>query len=124
MENSCEIYSRNSYGKWFSTKCEKKRYKWFRRIACVAVVTNIAYITISKVSTISIFAIIFEIIFFGLIITVSILRDRFEMNYSIFVFYTGRNLSNTETVTIVWNVFEKKLLSYEVFANIYKGILE
>ena len=59
-----------------------------------------------------------------LIIVVLIFRNRFEEGYGMFIFYTGYNISHTEVVTIVWNVFTGDIVFYENFIKTHRFLFE
>jgi hypothetical protein len=123
-EHSCDKFIQDADGTWRDTDKEKKRYKWFRRISYFSVIFNIVGILTISSGGLVVAATIFEILFFGITLTASLIRNDFDTTYGFIIVYTGRNMDNTQTVKAVFDVMEKKLFLYEDYMSMYKQMLE
>lgn len=123
MAHSTNIFNKNADGTWYDTNEEKKRYKWFRRISYIAVVANIIVIWTQSQGGIAVAATLFEVLFLGLTIGLYFAYNNLFCMYGNFIFFTGRNLSNTETVTLVFDSMQRKLTIYDELDNNMKKYL-
>ena len=123
MTHSNSIFNKNADGTWYDTKEEKKKYKWFRRISYIAVVANIIFIWTQSNGGIAVAATLFEIVFLVLTIGFYFAYNNLFSMYGNFIFFTGRNFSNTETVTLVFDSMQRKLTIYDELDNNMKKYL-
>lgn len=119
-DHSCNIFMQDADGTWRDTNKEKKRFRWLRRISYVAVIANIIVIWTQSKGGIAISATIFELIFAGLTIGLYFAYINLFCMYGTFILFTGRNSTNTQNVTLVFDAIGKKLLSYEEFKKTMK----
>lgn len=113
-KHSTSVFIQDADGTWRDTYKEKKRFKWFRRISYIAVLCNIIMIWDQSSGAIAITATVLELIFLGLSIGLYFANINLFM-YGSYILYTGRNTSNTETVTLIFDVVTKKLAPYEEY---------
>lgn len=123
MAHSNTIFNMNADGTWYDTNEEKKKYKWFRRISYIAVIANIIVIWVNSNGGLAVAATLFEIAFLGLTIGLYFAYTNLFCMYGNFIFFTGRNLSNTETVTLVFDSMQRKLTIYDELDNNMKKYL-
>ena len=114
-DNSIDVFVQDDTGLWKNTGKEKKRFRWFRRMSFIAVVCNIITIWVQSKGGIVIAATLFEIAFSGIIIGNCYAYLYLYSMYSSFILFTGKNASNTETVTLVFDVICKKFAPFEEY---------
>ena len=124
MAHSCFLFEQDADGTWRDTCKEKKRFKWFRRISYIAVVANIIVIWTTAKGGIAVAATIFEVVFLGLSIAVYFARENFTCMYGDIILFTGKNLSNNSEVTIVFDVFGRKLYPFDEYKSKFKFLFE
>ena len=112
-DHSVDIFMQDADGVWRDTCKEKKRFRWFRRISYVAVVANIIVIWIQSKGAIAITATLFELAFMGLSIGLFFANVDFMCLYNNFIVFTGKNIDNTKTVVLVFDVMRRKLMPIE-----------
>ncbi len=122
-DHSNSVFVQDDDGVWNDTGKEKKRFKWFRRISYIAVVCNIIVIWIESKGAIAILATIFELAFAGITIGILFTYINLFCMYNSFILFTGRNASNTETVTLIFDVIGKKLAPLEEYKEKMKDYL-
>lgn len=122
-EHSNNIFIQDADGTWRNTNKEKKRFKWFRRISYIAMVANVIVIWIQSEGTIAICATIFELTFAGITIGIFFAYINLFCMYGNFILFTGRNASNTENVTLIFDVMGKKLAPYEEYKEKMKDYI-
>ena len=122
-DHSCNIFMQDADGTWRDTNQEKKRFRWFRRISYVAVIANIIVIWTQSNGAIAIGATICELAFAGLSVGLYFAYINLFCMYGTFILFTGRNVTNTQNVTLVFDVIGKKLLHYEEFKNTMKDFI-
>lgn len=122
-EHSNTVFLKDDYGIWRDTNKEKKRFKWFRRISYIAVVCNIICIWSQFKGVIAITVTIFELAFAGITICMSFAYINLFCMYDNFILLTGRNASNTETVTLIFDIMGNKLAPYEEYKEKMKDVL-
>lgn len=123
MEHSNTVFVQDADGTWRDTNEEKKRFRWFRRISYIAVVCNIIAIWVQSKGGIAITATLFELAFSGITVGLLFAYINLFCMYGNFILYTGRNASNTETVTLIFDVIGKKLARYEEYKEMMKEYL-
>ncbi len=124
MVHSTSVFNRNTVEEfWFDTNQEKKKYKWFRRLSYIAVAANIIFIWTQSKGGIAVPATIFEIIFLGLSIGFYFAHSNLFCMYGTVLFLTGKNLTNTATVTLVFDSIQKKLITYDEIDDTIKKCL-
>lgn len=121
--HSTYIFMQDEDGTWRDTNKEKKRYKWFRRISYISVVANIIVIWTESSGSIAVSATVLELAFLGLSIGLYFAYTNLFCMYGSFILFTGSNLSNTETVTLVFDVISKKLAPYSEYKEKMKDYL-
>lgn len=122
-DHSNSVFIQDADGTWRDTNKEKKRFKWFRRISYIAVVANIIVIWSQSKGTIAICATIFELAFAGITIGLFFAYINLFCMYGNFILFTGRNASNTENVTLIFDVMRKKLAPYEEYKEKMKDYI-
>ena len=122
-DHSNTVFIQDADGTWRDTNKEKKRFKWFRRISYVAVVANIIVILIQSKGVIAITATLFELTFAGITIGIYFAYENLFCMYGAFILFTGINVSNTKTVTLIFDVMGKKLVPYEEYKEKMKNYL-
>lgn len=123
MEHSNSVFIQDTDGTWRDTNKEKKKYKWFRRISYIAIVGNIICLWSESETAIAISAIMFELAFAGLSIGLVFAYINLYCMYGNFILFTGKNASNTETVTLIFDVMGNKLAPYEEYKGKMKELL-
>ena len=113
--HSNTIFVQDADGTWRDTNKEKKRFRWFRRISYLAVICNVIVIWYQSKGAIAITAIIFELAFAGITVGLFFAYINLFCMYGDFILFTGRNISNTETVTLIFDVMGNKLALYEEY---------
>lgn len=121
--HSDTVFIQDADGTWRNTNKEKKRFRWFRRISYIAVVGNIIVIWIQSKGAIAITATLLELAFAGITIGIFFAYVNLFCMYGNFILFTGRNASNTENVTLIFNVMAKKLVPYEEYKEKMKDYL-
>lgn len=119
----CDVFQLNVNNAWCTTGKEKKRYKVFRIISYIAVIANIIIIWTKSNGGIAVAATIFEVLFLAITIINHFLNVDLFCMYNNFVIITGRNLSNTETVKLVYDVISNKLITYKDFEDKFKILI-
>lgn len=114
-DHSNYVFVQDADGTWRDTNKEKKRFRWFRRISYIAVICNIIVIWVQSKGSIAIMATIFELAFAGITVGLFFSYINLFCMYGNFILFTGRNASNTETVTLIFDVMGKKLAPYEEY---------
>lgn len=122
-DHSNSVFIQDADGTWRDTNKEKKRFRWFRRISYIAVVCNIIAIWDQSQGAIAITATLFELAFAGITIGIFFAHINLFCMYGSFILFTGRNASNTKTVTLVFDVMAKKLAPYEEYKEEMKEYL-
>ena len=122
-DHSNTVFIQDADGTWRDTNKEKKRFRWFRRISYIAVVCNIIAIWDQSQGAIAITATLFELAFAGITIGIFFAHINLFCMYGSFILFTGRNASNTKTVTLVFDVMAKKLAPYEEYKEEMKEYL-
>ena len=122
-DHSCNVFMQDADGMWRDTNQEKKRFRWFRRISYVAAIANIIVIWTQSNGAIAIGATICELAFAGLSVGLYFAYINLFCMYGTFILFTGRNVTNTQNVTLVFDVIGKKLLPYEEFKNTMKDFI-
>ena len=122
-DHSDTVFIQDADGTWRNTNKEKKRFRWFRRISYIAVVCNIIVIWIQSKGAIAITATLFELAFAGITIGIFFAYINLFCMYGNFILFTGRNASNTESVTLIFDVMAKKLAPYEEYKEKMKDYL-
>ena len=115
MEHSNSVFIQDTDGTWRDTNKEKKKYRWFRRISYIAIVGNIICLWSESETAIAISATMFELAFAGLSIGLVFAYINLYCMYGSFILFTGRNASNTENVTLIFDVFDNKLAPYKEY---------
>ena len=115
MEHSNSVFIQDTDGTWRDTNKEKKKYRWFRRISYIAIVGNIICLWSESETAIAISATMFELAFAGLSIGLVFAYLNLYCMYGSFILFTGGNTSNTENVTLIFDVFGKKLAPYKEY---------
>lgn len=123
MAHTNTVFMQDADGTWRDTNKEKKRFRWFRRISYIAVVCNIIVIWGESKGGIAITATLFELAFAGITIGLVFAYANLFCMYGSFILFTGRNASNTETVTLIFDLIEKKLAPYEEYKEKMKEYL-
>ena len=122
-DHSNTVFVQDDDGVWRDTNKEKKRFRWFRRISYVAVICNIIVIWFQSKGSTAITAIIFELAFAGITVGLFFAYINLFCMYGNFILFTGRNASNTETVTLIFDVMSKKLAPYEEYKEKMKDCI-
>ena len=122
-DHSDTVFIQDADGTWRNTNKEKKRFRWFRRISYIAVVCNIIVIWVQSQGAIAIIATLFELAFAGITIGIFFAYINLFCMYGNFILFTGRNASNTETVTLIFDVMAKKLAPYEEYKEKMKDYI-
>lgn len=122
-KHSDTVFVQDADGTWRDTNKEKKRFRWSRRISYIAVVLNIIAILAEYKGAISITAIIFELAFAGITIGLNYAYTNLFCMYGNFILYTGKNASNTKTVTLIFDVIGNKLAPYSEYKKNMKEYL-
>lgn len=117
-----DIFKMNLDNLWCFTGKEKKRYKLFRILSYIAIICNIIFIWVQSSGGIAIAATIFEVIFLGLTITSHKENVDLFCMYNNIIIITGRNLTNTDTVKIVYSVISKKFYTFDDFVEQFKPV--
>ncbi|MBR1677429.1 MAG: hypothetical protein IJ706_08990 [Clostridia bacterium] len=112
-DHSSNIFMQDANGTWRDTHKEKKRFRWFRRISYFAVFANIIVIWAQSQGGIAIVATVLEIAYAGVSVGLYYADINLFCMYDTFILFTGRNLADTQNVTLVFDVIGKKLLPYE-----------
>ncbi len=123
MYHSNTIFIRDQDGTWRDTNQEKKRFRWFRRISYIAVIANIISIWIFSSGAIAAFATIFELMFAGLTIGIFFATANMYCMYGTFILFVGKNLLTGQEVTLIFDVFGKKLAPYDEYKEKMKDYL-
>ena len=123
MEHSNRVFIQDADWTWRNTNKEKKKYRWFRRISYIAIVGNIICLWSESETAIAISATMFELAFAGLSIGLVFAYINLYCMYGNFILYTGKNASNTETVTLIFDVMGNKLAPYEEYKGKMKELL-
>lgn len=110
-------------GTWRNTNQEKKAYKIFRIIAYISVFANIVLIWIRSDGAIAVGATIFELLFVGLSLGLMFAYVDLFCMYNSFILYTGKNYSNGNYITLIFDVYGKKLATYEEYKEKMKDYL-
>ena len=114
-DHSNTVFVQDADGTWRDTNKEKKRFRWFRRISYIAVICNIIVIWDQSIGAIAIMATIFELAFAGITLGLSFAYVNLFCMYGALILFTGRNASNTKTVTLIFDVMGQKLAPYEEY---------
>ena len=114
-EHSNTVFVQDADGTWRDTNKEKKRFRWFRRISYVAVICNIIVIWFQSKGSIAITATIFELAFAGITVGLFFAYINLFCMYGNFILFTGKNASNAQTITLIFDVIGKKLAPYEEY---------
>ena len=122
-DHSNTVFVQDSNGTWRDTNKEKKRFRWFRRISYIAVVANIIIVWAQSKGTIAIVSTLFELTFAGITIGIFFAYINLFCMYGNLILFTGKNVSNTATVTIIFDVVGKKFASYEEYKEKMKDYL-
>lgn len=122
-DHSNTVFVQDPDGTWRDTNKEKKRFRCFRRISYVAVICNIIAIWVQSKGTIAITATIFELAFAGITVGLFFAYINLFCMYGNFILFTGRNASNTETITLIFDVIGKKLAPYEEYKEKMKDYI-
>lgn len=122
-DHSQTIFYQDLDGTWRDTNKEKKRFRWFRRISYIAVLANIIVIWIQSKGAIAIMATLFELFFAGITVGIFFAYIYLFSMYGNFILFTGNNVSNTETVTLIFDVFGNALAPYEDYKEKFKDYL-
>lgn len=122
-DHSCDIFIQDADNIWRNTNKEKKRFKWFRRISYISVICNIILIWNESQGAIAIISTILELAFAGITIGVFFANINLFCMYGNFILFTGKKASNTETVTLIFDVMGNKLAPYEEYKGKMKELL-
>ena len=122
-DHSNSVFVQDADGTWRDTNKEKKRFKWFRRISYIAVVCNIIIVLAQSKGAIAIIATIFELAFAGITVGLFFAYINLFCMYGNFILFTGRNASNTETITLIFDVIGNKLAPYEEYKEKMKDYI-
>lgn len=122
-DHSNTVFVQDADGTWRDTNKEKKSFRWFRRISYVAVICNIIVIWVQSKGAIAITATIFELAFAGITVGLFFAYINLFCMYGNFILFTGRNASNTETITLIFDVMGKKLAPYEEYKENMKDYI-
>lgn len=114
-DHSNTVFVQDADGTWRDTNKEKKRFRWFRRISYIAVICNIIVLLDESQGAIAITATIFELAFAGITLGLSFAYVNLFCMYGALILFTGRNASNTKTVTLIFDVMGQKLVPYEEY---------
>lgn len=109
------VFVQDADGTWRNTNKEKKRFRWFRKISYIAVICNIIVIWDQSKGAIAITATIFELAFAGITIGMFFAYINLFCMYGNYILFTGRNASNTETVSLIFDVMDKKLAPFDEY---------
>lgn len=123
-DHSCDVFQQDADGTWRDTNKEKKRFRWFRRISYIAVIANIVVIWSSSSGGTAIAATLFELAFLGLTIAVFFTYVNLFCMYGSIILFTGKNMTNNATVTIVFDVMGKKLVPLDEYQAKFKFLFE
>lgn len=113
--HSNTIFVLDGDGTWRNTKKEKKRFRWFRRISYIAIFLNIICIWKDSSGIMAIIATLLELAFFCITIAILFTYDDLFCMYGDVILFTGRNISNTKNITLIFDVVNKKLAPYEEY---------
>ena len=114
-DHSCNRFEMNGDGLYRPIEL-KTSYKIFKVLALISALCNIIYACMNAKGAITVWAVIFEILFFASVFfAIYMVNDVFCM-YTI-VYYSGRNEANTATVTIVHDMLGNKLYTKEDYEN-------
>lgn len=122
-DHSNTVFVQDNNGTWRDTNKEKKRFRWFRRISYIAVVCNIIVLWVQSKGATAITATLFELAFAGITIGIFFAYINLFCMYGNLILFTGRNASNTETVTLIFDVIGKKLAPYEEYKEKMKDYI-
>lgn len=122
-DHSNTVFIQDEDGTWRDTNKEKKRFRWFRRISYIAVICNIIVISFQSKGIIAITATLFELAFAGITVGLFFAYINLFCMYGNFILFTGRNASNTEIVTLIFDVIGKKLALYEEYKEKMKDYI-
>ncbi len=78
-------------------------------------IANIIVVWGSSRGVIAILATVLELAFAGITIGIYFAQVNLFCMYGNFILFTGKNLSDTETVTLIFDVMAKKLLPFEEY---------
>ena len=117
------VFVQDADGVWRDTNKEKKRFRWFRRLSYVAVICNIIAVWAEPRGAIAITATIFELAFAGITVGLFFAYINLFCMYGNFILFTGRNASNTETITLIFDVIGNKLAPYEEYKEKMKDYI-
>lgn len=84
---------------------------------------NIIVIWVQSKGSIAITATIFELAFAGITVGLFFAYINLFCMYGNFILFTGRNASNTETITLIFDVIGKKLAPYEEYKEKMKDYI-
>ena len=122
-DHSNTVFVQDADGTWRDTNKEKKRFRWFRRISYVAVICNIIVIWVQSKGAIAITATIFELAFAGITVGLFFAYINLFCMYGNFILFTGRNASDAQTITLIFDVIGKKLSPYEEYKEKMKDYI-
>ena len=122
-DHSNTVFVQDADGTWRDTNKEKKRFRWSRRISYIAVIFNLIAIAVSPQGAIAFTATILELAFAGITAGLYFAYTNLFCMYGNIILFTGRNASNTETVTLIFDVICKKLVPYEEYNEKMKNYL-
>ena len=114
-DHSNTVYIQDADGTWRDTNKEKKRFRWLRRISYFAALGNIIVIWVQSKGAIAVTATIFELAFVGLTVGMFFAYVSLFCMYENFILFTGRNISNNENVTLIFDVVGRKLAPYKEY---------
>lgn len=115
--HSCENFSQDRDGTW-RISSNKKSFIWFRRLSDISCIANIIMMCCLNQGGMSIVGTIFEVLMFGLTICTILSYSNLTCMYGNFIFYTYKNNSN-QTITLVFDIMGRKLITYEEFDKKY-----
>ena len=116
---SSTIYRKDSDGILRDTFKVKKRFKIFRIISIISVIGNVVVIFSESTSTLAINAAIFEFLFGIITIILFFIENNLFCMYGNIIVISERNPKNNNPLVLVFDVFRKKLISFDECKKIY-----
>ena len=96
----------------------KRSYRIIKILSLIAAGCNVVFLCMKARGAITVWAIIFEVLFFASVFLTMYFAEDYFCLYSL-VYFTGRNESNTQTVTVVYEMAASKLYPKEDFEKRY-----
>ena len=115
--HSYERFEPNSDGLYHPAGT-KRSYRIIKILSLIAAGCNVVFLCMKARGAITVWAIIFEVLFFASVFLTMYFAEDYFCLYSL-VYFTGRNEANTQTVTIVYEMAAHKLYPKEDFEKRY-----